>query len=51
VYVTGDSLDAQTDFDIATLRYEQSGGSTPADIDGDGVVDVTDLLTLLNAWS
>jgi uncharacterized delta-60 repeat protein len=50
VAVTGDSPDAGTDFDIATIRYEQSGEMTVGDLDGDGSVSVIDLLLLLDAW-
>ncbi len=50
VYVTGQSMGVGTSLDIATIRYEQTGDSLPADVNSDGSVNVTDLLAVLADW-
>jgi hypothetical protein len=50
VYVTGDSPDQGTGFDIATLGYAQTPEAVPGDVDGDGAVNVVDMVALVLAW-
>ncbi len=50
VSVTGSSPGAASEFDITTIRYEQTGISGPGDVNGDGVVNFADLVEILGAW-